>query len=326
MKNFWRKSWVISLMSLLIAVLLVIYVNYSQQGFLIQGQSERTKQTANKSQTISVPLQVSVDTDKYYVIGYPEKVSVTLEGSTALVTSTVNTQNFRAYIDLTAKSIGEHSVRVKMTGISSQLSYSISPKTVHVNIQRRKSTTMPIQMEYNKNAIAEGYKLGHTSVYPQQVEVTGARSEVDQIDQIVAKVVLPNGIDHPYERQVNLIAEDRNGRQLNVVIEPATAKVTIPISVVKKTVKVKIEPKHEQTDKVYSLTAKSSQVTIYGSEETLAKIKHLKVPVDLSNVASSTVKTVTLALPHGIVKANPSHLVVEVKVENINDSKKTHGK
>lgn len=318
MREFWRKSWFIRLVSLLIAVLLVIYVNSTQGGFFSQGQMEKTKQTANKTQTIKVPLQVSVDTDKYYVVGYPEKVSITLEGSTALVTSTVNTQNFRAYIDLNDKSIGKHNVKVQVNGISKQISYSVSPRNVNVNIQRRKSTTMPVQIEYNKGAVAHGYKIGHSSAFPQQVEVTGARSEVNQIDQIVAKVVLPNGIDHTYERQVNLVAEDRKGRQLNVVIDPATVKVTIPITVAKKSVKIQLEPKHESTNKIYSLSEKSNYVTLYGSERALAKVKQLEVPVDLSEVTSSTTKTVTLDLPHGLVKSNPRHIDVEIRVASSN--------
>ncbi|WEV39172.1 CdaR family protein [Lactobacillus sp. ESL0680] len=321
MKNFWHKSWVIRLVSLLIAVLLVIYVNYTQEGFMTQGQSDRTKQTATQTRTVKVPLQVSVDTDNYYVVGYPAKVSVTLEGSNALVTSTINTQNFRAYIDLTNKSIGEHDVRVHVSGLNKQLAYTISPKTVHVNIQRRKSTTMPVQIEYNKTAVAHGYKLGKATVTPQQVEVTGARSEVDQIDQIVAKAVLPNGINHPFERQVNLIAEDRKGQQLNVIIEPATARVVLPISIAKKEVKLELVPKHENTNKVYSLTAKNYYVTIYGNQSTLSKIKELTVPVDLSGVNASTTKMVTLKLPKDVIKASSSQVSVQIKVANTNDSK-----
>ena len=318
MKNFWKKSWFIRLVSLLIAILLVIYVNDTQGGFLTQGQSSRTKQTANKTQTISVPLQVSVDTDKYYVVGYPEKVSITLEGSNALVTSTVNTQNFRAYIDLTKKKIGSHEVKVHVNGISRQISYSINPKVVHVDIQKRKSTTMPVQIEYNENAVAHGYTVGHPSVYPQQVEVTGARSEVEQIDQIVAKVVLPSEMKHDYERQVSLIALDHKKRQLNVVIEPATAKVTIPVSVAHKRVRVKLEPKSEQSGKIYSLTAKPDYVTIYGAKEDLAKISKLKVPVDLSEVAVSTSKVIKLDLPAGVVKSDPVQLGIDIKVANSN--------
>lgn len=321
MKEFWKKSWFIRLVSLLIAVLLVIYVNSTQEGFLSQGQTEKTKQTANKTQTIKVPLQVSVDTDKYYVVGYPEKVSVTLEGSAALVTSTINTQNFRAYIDLTKKTIGMHNVKIHVNGINKQISYSINPRSVEVDIQRRKSTTMPVQVEYNKGAVAQGYQLGHASVYPQQVEVTGARSEVDQIDQIIAKVVLPNNIDHTFERQVNLVAEDHKGRQLNVIIDPATAKVSIPITISKKSVKMKLEPEHEKLDRIYSLSLKHNYVTLYGNKDALAKIKHLKVPVDLASVTSSTTKTVALNLPDGVVKANPNQVEVEIKVEKANNSR-----
>ncbi|MDF7672402.1 CdaR family protein [Lactobacillus sp. ESL0701] len=321
MKNFWHKSWFIRLVSLLIAILLVIYINYTQEGFMTQGQSDRTKQTATQTRTVKVPLQVSVDTDNYYVVGYPAKVSVTLEGANALVTSTINTQNFRAYIDLTNKSIGEHDVHVHVSGLSKQLAYTISPKTVHVNIQRRKSTTMPVQIEYNKTAVARGYKLGKVTVTPQQVEVTGSRSEVDQIDQIVAKAVLPNGINHSFERQVNLIAEDRKGQQLNVIIEPATAKVMLPISIAKKEVKLELVPKHENTSKVYSLTAKNDYVTIYGKQSVLSKINKLTVPVDLSGVNASTTKMVTLKLPNDVTRASSSKVSVQIKVANANDSK-----
>lgn len=122
MRDFWDKRWFIKVVSLLFAILLVVYIDSTQTGFVTQGEPKKTKQTANETQTISVPLQVSVNTDKYYVVGYPEKVKITLEGSSALVTSTVNTQNFRAYIDLTHRRTGKQTVKVQVTGLNSQLS------------------------------------------------------------------------------------------------------------------------------------------------------------------------------------------------------------
>ena len=226
MKDFWNKRWFIKVVSLLLAILLVIYIDSTQTGFVTQGEPRKTRETANETQTISVPLQVSIDTDKYYVVGYPEKVKITLEGSNALVTSTVNTQSFRAYIDLTHRKIGKQIVKVQVTGLNSQLSYTINPATVNVDIERRKSRTMPVQIEYNKNAVANGYNIGKPTVDPQKVEVTGAKGEVNQIDQIVAKLPLPNDINHTYERQVILVAEDSKGRQLNAVITPSTATKT----------------------------------------------------------------------------------------------------
>lgn len=323
MKNFWNKPWFIRIVSLLLAILIVIYIDSTQTGFLTQGEPSKTRETASESQTIKVPLQVSVDTDQYYVVGYPEKVKVTLEGSNALVTSTVNTQNFRVYIDLTNKKVGEHNVRVKVSGLNKQLSYRINPKTVKVNIQRRKSRTMPVQIGYNKNAVANGYHIGKTSLNPTQVEVTGARSEVDQIDQIVAKVALPNNINHDYERQVVLIAEDKKGRQLNVVIQPSTARVSIPISIAKKTVKLHLNSKNEESNKIYSVTAKQNDIVLYGDKNALKKIKRVNLDVDLRTAKASTTRTYQIKLPKGVVRAEPSSVQIQIKVKETSSSKQS---
>ena len=288
MKDFWNNRWFIKVVSLLFAILLVIYIDTTQTGFVTQGEPRKTRETANETQTISVPLQVSIDTDKYYVVGYPEKVKITLEGSNALVTSTVNTQSFRAYIDLTHRKIGKQTVKVQVTGLNSQLSYTINPATVNVDIEQRKSRTMPVQIEYNKNAVANGYNIGKPTVDPQKVEVTGAKGEVNQIDQIVAKLPLPNGINHTYERQVILVAEDNKGRQLNAVITPSTATAKLPVSLSKKTVKLNLRPKNEKNNKVYSVTAKRDQVTLYGQKSVLAKINQLNVDVDLKEIGRAS--------------------------------------
>lgn len=315
MKKFWNQLWFLRVVSLLIAILIVIYIDNTQTGFLTQSEITKTKQTASETETISVPLQVSVDTDKYYVVGYPEKVKVTLEGPNALVTSVVNTQNFRAYIDLSQKKVGEHRVKVQVSGLSKQIAYSIKPKYVTVNIQLRKSRTLPVQIEYNKNAVAKGYELGTPSVSPSQVSVTGSRGTVNEIDQIVAKVSMPNGIRNNYERQVMLIAEDKKGRQLNVVISPATAKVTIPITVSSKKVKLELDAKNENSKLVYSVTASQDAVKLYGTKDALAKISKLQLVVDLKGVKSSTVREIPVKLPEGVAMSAPSTVRVQIKVK-----------
>lgn len=180
---------------------------------------------------------------------------------------------------------------------------------------------MPVQIEYNKNAVANGYKVGRTSVNPQKVEITGANAEVNQIDQIVAKADLPNDIDHNYERQVILQALDKKGRQLNVVIQPSTAKVTVPISIATKKVKIDLDSKNEESDKVYSVTARSDEVTLFGDKEKLDKIKRLKVAVDLRDVKSSTTKAVPIKLPAGVVRSDPSGVIVQIKVKDASSAK-----
>ena len=73
MKKFFDKPWFYRIIALILAILLAVYVASNQQGYVTQGRREETLKTATKTQVIKVPLQVSVNTDKYYVTGYPEK-------------------------------------------------------------------------------------------------------------------------------------------------------------------------------------------------------------------------------------------------------------
>ena len=74
------KPWFYRIIALILAILLAVYVASNQQGYVTQGRREETLKTATKTQVIKVPLQVSVNTDKYYVTGYPEKVNLTFRG------------------------------------------------------------------------------------------------------------------------------------------------------------------------------------------------------------------------------------------------------
>lgn len=316
MQKFYDKPWFYKLFSLILAIVLVAFVDNTQVN--VNNQS-KVQETASTKQAINMALQVSVDADKYYVTGYPSKVKVTLEGSNALVTSTINTQNFRVYIDLSKLSVGEHKVPIKVSGLPSQLSYKLSQKYTTVNIQKRKSRTMAVQIGYNKNAVARGYNIGTATVKPETVEVTGALSEVKRIDRIQAQLTVPNASSHTIRRNVMLVALDSKGRQLNVVINPSTATVTLPISVSKKTVKLKLNAANGSSKKVYSLTAKQDQVTIYGQKKALDKIKSLTLNVDLTNIKSSTTRSYRLPVPSGVAWVDPSSVDVRISVSDDDD-------
>ncbi len=316
MQKFYDKPWFYKLFSLILAIVLVAFVDNTQVN--VNNQS-KVQETASTKQAINMALQVSVDADKYYVTGYPSKVKVTLEGSNALVTSTVNTQNFRVYIDLSKLSVGEHKVPIKVSGLPSQLSYKLSQKYTTVNIQKRKSRTLAVQIGYNKNAVAKGYDIGTATVKPETVEVTGALSEVKRIDRIQAQLTVPNASSHTIRRNVMLVALDSKGRQLNVVINPSTATVTLPISVSKKTVKLKLNAANGSSKKVYSLTAKQDQVTIYGQKKALDKIKSLTLNVDLTNIKSSTTRSYRLPVPSGVAWVDPSSVDVRISVSDADD-------
>ncbi|MDE3281993.1 hypothetical protein LTZ17_04830 [Lacticaseibacillus casei] len=318
MNRLWDKPWVNRLLALLLAIGLFAYVNVESINNTRQNANDDTTLVANKTQTVKVPLQVNANTDKYFITGYPSKVSVALTGTASLVTMTANTQNFRVVADLTNLGVGKHRVHLKVEGLNKDLSYSISPKSVTVDIQVRDNKTMPIQVRYNKASIASGYAAGDPKLSARTVEVTGARSVIDSIAQVVANVSLAHNTRKTVDQEVLLQALDDNGNTMNVVLSPQTVHVTLPISQPSKKVNIELKQTgNAASGHTYALSSDTKQVTVYGDQQSLDKLSKLTVPVDISGITSTTTRTFNVTdLNDSISAADPKTIKVTVSVGN----------
>lgn len=232
MKKFWTERWVYRFLALVLAVLLFFYVKSDRMNsgnVSTSGGSSDTALMANKSKTLTVPLELDVNSSKYLVSGYPSKVKIKITGPSALVTTTTNTQNFKAYISLRKLGLGEHKVRIKEEGLNKELSYSFEPETIKVTIANRRTKTFAIQPEINQDAIAKGYESKAAILRSQTVSATGSASEINRITQVVAKVNLPNNTKQDVTSQVLLQALDNSGDTVNVILSPQTVSVTVPV-------------------------------------------------------------------------------------------------
>lgn len=232
-KGFFRRKWFLRIISLILALFLFMYVNGSKSGFLRQNTRNNNQSSAlmsNKSVTLRMPLDVTIDNNKYIVSGYPQYVKVKVTGPSALVTTTSNTQNFKVYADLSDLTPGKHRVKLKTSGLNSELTSKIDPQYINVNIQPRKTITMKVTIRLSTRDLDNGNKLGRPHSDIQTVQVTGSRDEVNKVNRVVAFVAIPHDAKDNIARQVTLQAIDRNGQTLNVVISPTTTNVSIPIS------------------------------------------------------------------------------------------------
>lgn len=233
-KGFFRRKWFLRIISLILALFLFMYVNGSKSGFLRQNTRNNNQSSAlmsNKSVTLRMPLDITIDNNKYVVSGYPQYVKVKVTGPSALVTTTSNTQNFKVYADLSDLTPGKHRVKLKTSGLNSELTSKIVPQYINVNIQPRKTITMKVTVRLSDKDLDNGYKLGRPHSDIQTVQVTGSRDEVNKVNRIVAFVAVPHDAKDNITRQVTLQAIDRNGQTLNVVISPTTTNVSIPVSI-----------------------------------------------------------------------------------------------
>ena len=318
------KTTIISAISaLVIAIFLFIYVQTQKNGSTTNPDSlKQEKLAANKTTTIDAPLQLSGNTDKYFVTGYPQKVKVRLEGPAALVTATANTLNFRIFADISNRDTGNHRITLKEEGINKSIHYEIIPSEVSVNIQIRQNRKMAIQTDFNKDSIADGYEAGTPVLSQDTAEVTSAKSEIEKINQIVAKINLPNDSKTTYSQDVIVQPLDQKKNTVNAVVNPEVIHVRLPIfELPHKTVKIKFTQDGEGVSgKTYTFKSNVSELKIYGKKEVIDRIDTLAIPVVVSGVDKDVQRIIELPIRDGIKNYGQKSIPVSIIVKN--ESKK----
>ena len=147
-----------------------------------------------------------------------------------MVTTTANTQNFKVYADLTKLGTGKHEVRLKASGLNKELSYTITPAKIKVNIQSRNTATVPVEVRLSSKTLNGSYRIGTPKAALKKVQITGAKSEVQQVAKVIAYVNVPKNAQSTLHQTVTLQAINESGQTMNVVIMPNTVSVTVPIS------------------------------------------------------------------------------------------------
>ncbi|WP_034992162.1 YbbR-like domain-containing protein [Liquorilactobacillus vini] len=318
------NKWFYRLLALVFAVLLFNYVNSIGIGDREQSSAANNQNgnsvVAERSETLNFPLSINVDSDKYFVSGYPEKVKIKISGQSSLVTAATNTRNFSVYADLTGLKPGQHWVKLKQAGLNRDLNYQISPAKIKVKISLRKTRTFPVSVNYSSDQLASGYQADKAVVSPRTVTVTGAKKDVERIAKVQANLQLPSGTQSTVNRQVMLQAVNNSGKILNVVISPETVKVRLPIfsSESEKKVPLNFVASGNSDNYDYSFSSNTKEVTVKGTKSALANLSKFTVSVPIDNVTSDTTKEVDLVLPSkGISSVNPKSVRVNINVSSV---------
>ncbi|MBT9670924.1 cell surface protein [Secundilactobacillus kimchicus] len=299
MSNFFNSKWVYRLLSLILAVGLFLFVNTTQSMTTSRGGESNTRLTtltATERKTVSVQLRLNVDSDKYFVTGYPESVKVHLSGPASLVTATANTQNFRVFADLGSLGKGKHTVKLQQDGLNKEIKATIDPATITVNIQPRQTVSYPVKVNYDKGKIAENYEAGTPTTDVTNVKATGAQSEIARIDRVVAEINVPQNAKSTVNTQAVIEALDKQGRTVNVILTPSTTQASLPITAKghSKRVALGFRAKGGSDDQNYTITSPTKKVRIFGTETELEAIDKVTMDVDVSDVKDKKTKTISL--------------------------------
>lgn len=307
--------------SFLLALLITAYVLSTKPSYSGSNNNQYTSLLPEKKATITSPLTVQFNSSDYVIVGAPSSVGVTLQGSSALVTAAQNHNEIQAVADLRGLGVGQHTVNVALTGVSSSLTATASPQTVTVTLAEKDSAKKDVQVQYDDSKIASGYQVTNTTVDPKTVTITGPKENVDAVDHVGADVTLNKSTKANVTQSTKLTAYDKNGDAVQVTLSQQTAQVSMTISSsgssssassrsssqsstsgsssTTKKVSLVGQASAGSTDN-FNISFSPSAVTITGSSDTLSSIDSLPVSLDLSNITSKVTKTVSLTKPSGV--------------------------
>lgn len=311
MDKITSSGWFMKVGAFVIAFLLFISVN-STPGNITSTQSKEGSTLIN-----DVPVEIYYDTDNLIVSGAPDTVGITLEGPESIVMATRNKMDFEIYIDLSNAEIGSQRAPIEVKGLSDKLNYQLTQAYVDVDVEEKVTEEYKVEAEFDKSVLGEGYQAGSPVIDPAKVQITGAKSLVNQIAIVRAAVSTDGNVTKDINTEAAVQAYDANMNKLDVIIKPASVNITINISSPSKEVNLKAVQKGTEPKGVTIEDVKldTDKVTIYGDVSVLDKVKEIEVPVDISSIKEDTTLELPVSLPDGVVGSSTDTVKVTIDVK-----------
>lgn len=309
--------------SLLIAVLLFAFVNVENQS-RFQSSSPTDGASINSSETISnLPIEVNIDTDKYFVSGIPDSATMRIEGPQAILFQTIATQNFTISTpDLNDYEPGTHSVELVAEGLSNDLKASISPSVVNLTIEEKEVEEYDVSIEIDEAIdLADGYEIVEPSLSQNVVAISGASSTMEEIDEVVVKLSSDETeIKKDILSSAQVLVLDSSGELLNVNVSPQRIEILAPVVRTKKSLPIVLE---EGLGKVpgynYELSLSEDEDTklvVHGDPEAVSELSNFVIKVNFQSLTeTSLIKVPVGDLPEGIEEIDREEVEVLIEVK-----------
>ena len=290
--------------------------------FVYASESSPSRQSAAVSiQTTSntignVPVYVDMDSQLYTVTGLPESVTLRIEGSSSSLLAVAGNASYRVKTpNLNELGTGKHMITLQVTGLPSGVKGTVSPETVEIMIEKKATVELPVSVNVNRANLPGAYKSGQALVSPARVTISGPESLINQVENVLATVTVPENTKADYTSSVAVQALDATGKPLALKVEPEQVQVRVPIITNSKKVPLVLTTTGSAGSQyTYQLKSDIKEVTILGSQEVLDRLTAIPVVVDVSQMTKTTTQAVKLTLPTGVDSVTPENISVEVVV------------
>jgi YbbR domain-containing protein len=246
-------------------------------------------------------------------------ISVSVSGKRADM-GKITAADFNATADMRGWQKGEQAVPVEVTGPGNISIVEKRPSKINVNFEDYISVSKPIRIEYT-SPFAVGMEPGFIKMVPNQIEVSGAKSQIDEVSYI--RVLIDSkSLDNTLKTfNIDVQPIDMNGEQVYAPLRLTQSEVEVTLMLCQtKEVQLYV-PVTGQVDTKFDVTdiKVPETVTIRGSSELLDNILSLAAEtVDISSVDVTSHIPLTVSLPEGVELAAASEDIgVEINIKGI---------
>jgi YbbR domain-containing protein len=246
-------------------------------------------------------------------------VDITVEGR-RVDTATLTADDFTASVDLAGRRHGEQSFPINISGPGNVNILERRPGRLTLTVEDMISVSKPVRIEYTE-PFPENKEPGFISMFPESIEVTGAKSQVDDVEYISA--LLDSGELEGVQKSFIVAAElvNRDGSPVEAPLRLSHSNIEVramlcDVREIPLTVEIIGEtPSNlEVTDMQIP-----SNVYIRGSSQALSQTSVLTAaPLDISRVDVTSRIPLAVNLPAGTELAEISRdISVSVTIKGI---------
>ena len=245
-------------------------------------------------------------------------VDVEIQAKRAELTK-ISAGDILAEANLFGYSMGKNYIPISVTAPDGVTILAVNPIKIDVVIEEMVEVAKPIQIDFI-GQFAEGIEAGEITTQPEEVLVSGAKSEVSAVAYVKAEVNTSNLTSESSTIQAKAVAVNSGGDVVqNVRLSSAFIDVTAKLCEVKEVpLTVDITGEVAQIYEVTSLDIPDS-VKIKGTKEALAAVTGLSgTAIDISSVSSTSKLPIVITLPEGLEFATGyENLAVNISIKPI---------
>jgi diadenylate cyclase len=235
----------------------------------------------------------------------PDTIAAVIE-TTDVVRPTLSSNSFQGVVSLEDLGPGLHHLPIQVnSGASPVRVLSVDPPVLDLELAPIVTQTAPVVVEFTgQQNLSRAYQVvGTPLAEPAQVQIKGAKSLVDQVSLVQARISLANATT-TLEELRPLRALDAAGREImGVTLDPTEAQITVAVQrrVNARDVGVRVitQGSPESGYWVSGLSVTPSNVTLQGEPEQLAGMENFvdTLPVDVSGAVGDLTLPIPLDLP-----------------------------